>query len=153
MIKLAFIKDSSNTIIKIVTPVDKINSAFAKMPYFCHPDVLVTQQQFPPKSKKSRWVNNGCKLKEQLVVWETQNNCLVFPHSLTNLYFVFRFPLPTIVHLGWLVMSKTLVGETSVKLQKESVNAWSARSIILEKLFLSPEVSDPLPLGPLNTCN
>ena len=61
---------------------------------YCHPDILRTWQLSLPE--KLRWVNNGCKLKEQLGLRKTQLPGK--PH------FGFCVPLPTVIHFKKLVL-------------------------------------------------
>lgn len=96
-----------------------------------------------------RWVNHGCKSNEHLGLWKTQDGYLVFPGSLTNSVFQF---LCSFTYHCTLKVSPT-GGQTPTKLQKgPSSNVWPSRSIILEKLFLSPESLDFLSLDLLSTC-
>ena len=67
------IKAAATESIMIVAEVDKVHSASAKNDFslsdYCHPDILRTWQLSLPE--KLRWVNNGCKLKEQLGLGKT----------------------------------------------------------------------------------
>lgn len=54
------------------------------LPKFCHPDVHRTRQQSAPESEELRWVHSGYKLNKQSGLWETKEDCLVFPGFLAN---------------------------------------------------------------------
>lgn len=58
-------KAATTESVKVLVHVDTAHSAAAKTdplcPDFCHPDVLVTWQQFIPKPENLKWVKNSCK--------------------------------------------------------------------------------------------
>ena len=93
----------------MVAHVDEVHSVSAKndplLPDFCIPDVLVTQQQSALQPEKLRWVDNGCKLNEQLGLSETQNRNLVLPSSLANPLFQF---LPSFIHHSGFKMTQIM---------------------------------------------
>lgn len=81
--------------------MDKVYSASIKsgpsLPYFCHPDVIITWQQSAPESEKLKWVNNGYKLNSQ--GYGKLRQLFGSSHLPENSIFGVCIPSPTLGHL------------------------------------------------------